>query len=78
MLLEVKTRNGLVKEWQRRLFTDLERWIMKGIDNGWECLGFHTIQFENTNFNDGKVFFDGLELREEDIKKLLSFDFNTL
>ncbi len=72
---EFKTRGGLVKERQRRLFTDLERWITKGIDNDWEFLGFHTIQFENTCFDDGKVFFDGLELSEIDVKNLLSFDF---
>jgi len=29
--------------------------------------------FEKSNFNDGKVYFDGSAVAEEDLKKLLSF-----
>lgn len=72
MLLEVKTRNGEIKKWQKTIFIQLERWIRKGIDDGWAFLGFSTIKFENTFFDDGRVFLNGTLATEEQIKKYLS------
>ncbi len=72
MLLEVKTRNADLKEWQRRLFENLDRWLKKGIDEDWTYLGFHTLKFENTCFADGKCFFDNKQITEEKLKELLS------
>lgn len=64
MLLEVKTRNADLKPWQQNLFAHLTRWIGNGIDSGWKFLGFHVLKFENTFFDDGKVWFDGKETDE--------------
>jgi len=73
MLLEIKTRNSNIKEWQKRIFINLNRWIAKGIDEGWEYLGMHLIRFENTNFDDGLVYFDNKVLSEQELKDKLSF-----
>lgn len=73
MLLEIKTRNTDLKYWQQTLFENLARWIEQGIDKDWIFLGFHTIKFENTYFNDGAVYFDGVLNNELDIIKKLSF-----
>jgi len=73
MLLEIKTRGTDLKSWQKNLFRNMHNWIVKGITKDWEYLGFHVIMFENTNFNDGKVFFDYKQSSQETIKKILSF-----
>ena len=73
MLLEIKTRKSDLKEWQKRLFRNLHRWIDKGIDNDWEYLGFHIVQFENTCFADGKCFFDYKNINEKDLITKLTF-----
>lgn len=73
MLLEIKTRNGGMRPGQRKLFENLDRWINKGIDSSWTYHGFHVIKFENIFFNDGKVYFDGKESSEDEIRRILSF-----
>jgi len=73
MLTEIKTRNSKLKLWQRILYENLDRWIKKGIDNDWQYLGFHTITFENTFFNDGKCFLDSKEISEQELILKLSF-----
>lgn len=72
MLIEIKTRNTTLKEWQRRLFANLDKWIKKGIDNDWLYFGYHIIKFEYTFFNDGKVFFDNKEVTEKELISRLS------
>ena len=72
MFLEIKTRNSRPKEWQHQIFKNLHRWIKNGIDDDWTYLGYHLIQFENTNFKDGKVFFDYLVTSEAELIKTLS------
>lgn len=72
MLLEVKSKNYNVANWQKEILTNLHMWISKGIDSGWKYLGVHLIVFENTNFMDGKVFFDNKEITEQELIKKLS------
>src|SRR4030067_1705791 len=72
MLLEIKTRNSNIKEWQRNLFNNLNKWITKGIDDGWRYYGFHLIRFQKTNFLDGLVYFDNTEITEEELIQKLS------
>lgn len=72
-LLEIKTHSSQLPKWQKMLFENLAHWLARGIDGGWEFLGFHTIVFENTFFHDGKCFFDGQEISEENLLELLSF-----
>ena len=73
MLLEVKTHNRECKFFQKEIFTNLSKWIVKGIDDDWNFLGFHIVKFEGTFFNDGKCYFDGKEIKEIDLKTELSF-----
>ena len=73
MLLEVKLKNKQIEKWQINLFNNLHKWISKGICDSWQYLGFHSVIFENTNFIDGKVFFDNKEIIEEELKEKLSF-----
>jgi hypothetical protein len=72
MILEVKTRGADVKTWQKIMYKNINRWIKKGIDNDWQWLGVHLLQFENTYFNNGKVWFDREETTEQKVIKLLS------
>lgn len=73
MWLEIKTgmRFKLPRP-QGLMFKMIERWIKKGIDDGYEYLGFHEICFENTFFDDGKVYWDGKEITEEELIKKLA------
>ncbi len=73
MFIEVKTRNSDVKTWQKMLFKNINNWVKKGIDEDWTYCGYHLIQFENTNFEDGKVYFDYNEVSEKKLQELLSF-----
>jgi hypothetical protein len=73
MLLEIKSRNRMLPTWQAKLFKRIDSWIKKGIDQDWQYLGFHTIIFENTNFTDGRVFFDGKVVTEQELIQQLSF-----
>jgi hypothetical protein len=73
MLLEVKTRNTSLPTWQSNLFRHISSWIEKGINHGWQYLGFHIVTFQNTNFRDGKVLFDDEEVTEQELIKRLSF-----
>ena|SRR3990167_2881282 len=72
MLLEVKTRNTDLKEWQKRLLENVARWIEKGIDNGWMFGGYHVVTFENTFFDDGKCWYDSREVSEGELTEILS------
>jgi len=72
MLLEVKTYNKIINNWQRKLFENLDKWIKNGIDKDWNYLGFHIIRFEKTFFDDGKCWFDNHEVSEIELKNLLS------
>lgn len=73
MMLEIKTRRSRMPEFQRRLFADIDRWIKQGIDGGWQFLGFHLLVFENNSFEDGRAWFDNIEISEADLKRKLSF-----
>ena len=73
MLIEIKTRNSNLKDWQQRIFLLVSKWIKKGINEGWEYKGFHVIKFENTFFNDGKCYYDNEVIEEVDLIKKLSF-----
>ena len=75
MLIEIKTHGCPLKTWQSKLFNQIDKWLKNGVDNDWQYYGFHVITFENTFFNDGKTYLDGVEKTENEIKKFLSFDF---
>jgi len=77
MWLEVKTRNKRISfdHWQYRLFTDLAKCLRLGMKTflpDWYFMGYHNIRFENTFFNDGKVYFDDREISEEELRDRLS------
>lgn len=74
MLLEVKTRNSKMKTWQSIIFSQLEKWIKKGIDQDWDFRGFHVVTFENTLFHDGKCYLDGKESTESEIRQFLGLE----
>lgn len=72
LILEVKTRGGDIKDWQAKMYKNINFWIKKGIDDDWQWLGVHLLQFQNTNFNDGKVYLDRVEKTEKEIIEFLS------
>lgn len=72
MLIEAKTKNSHPRYNQKVIFGNLNRWIMNGIDEGWQYLGFHLVTFEKTSFADGKCYLDGNEITENELIEFLS------
>jgi len=72
MMLEIKTRNSYPRKGQKLMWQNINKWIKKGINDNWIYLGFHLIQFENTNFNDGRCFLNKKEITQEELIKFLS------
>tara|TARA_Y100000310_G_scaffold210376_1_gene211000 strand:+ start:234 stop:728 length:495 start_codon:yes stop_codon:yes gene_type:complete len=74
-IVETKTRNANLTYSQQQMYNNLAKWIGEGAKkDGWKFTGFYIIKFENTWYDDGKVFINGKESSEEEIKKILSFD----
>lgn len=72
MFLELKTRMSYPRKGQKIMWININKWIKKGIDKDWVYLGFNLIQFEKTNFTDGKCFLNNNEISEIDLIKFLS------
>ena len=73
-MVETKTRNADLTFAQTQMYKNLSKWISEGAKkDGWDFTGFYIIKFENTWFDDGKVFINSKESSEEEIKKILSF-----
>ena len=74
-LVEVKTHSSELKRWQREMYERLGRWIGEGgSSEGWNFIGFFIIKFENKDFEDGKVYLNGNESSELEIKTILSLE----
>jgi hypothetical protein len=74
MLVESKQYGKTMASWQRLLYDRLSSWLIRGKDKGWEFYGYHVVTFENTNFDDGKVKFDGKEVTEQELIDYLSME----
>ena len=61
-----------METWQKLMFNNIHKWMTKGIDEDWEYLGFHLIQFENSGFEDGRCWYDGREILECDLVSKLT------
>ena len=73
LLVEVKSRNKRMNKGQKMMYESLSKWISEGASKeGWRYKGFFCIRFENTSFEDGKVFVNDKESSEEEIRELLS------
>lgn len=72
MLIEIKTRNADVKTWQKIMWSNIDKWIKNGIDSNWTYLGFNFIQFERTNFEDGRCYLNGNEISELELIQVLN------
>lgn len=74
MFLEIKTKMNYPSEGQKIMWSNIDKWIKKGIDNNWTYCGFRLIQFENYCFDDGKCYINSKEITEEELIKYLSFE----
>jgi len=74
MFLEIKTKSAICRKGQKMMWSNLHKWIGKGISDDWTYLGFHLIVFENTFFHDGKCYLDNKEIDESELIKILSFE----
>lgn len=72
IILELKYRMVSPTQPQMDMFQRLNKWIIKGIDDDWQYLGFHLIQFENKCFNSGRCYLDKKEVSEEYLRHFLS------
>ena len=80
MFVEVKTHGKQLSTGQLRQFRRLHDWITAGMkDSGWSYYGWIVITFENTSFDDGKVWVQNInmtqpiEVTEARLIELLSF-----
>jgi hypothetical protein len=86
MLIEVKRYMGKVAICQQSTFDILHKLINAGlhqlryqvnckneVPHNIKYHGFHLLQFEKSSFEDGKVYFDGKEVSEQQLINVLSF-----
>ena len=64
MVVEVKTRNTEIKDWQRIFYTNFDKWLKTGVMDGWTYRGAYLVKFENTCFEDGKCYLTSFEKNE--------------
>jgi len=70
MLIEEKRHGSRVKQWQRQMFSKINRAC--STDSMYR--GFHLITFENTNVTDGRVWVDNQEVTRDQLIKFLRFE----
>ena len=85
MIVEIKCKNSKLKTPQKISYEMLD-YFGQELNNSKfnsKTLGFpisvqyhgtHVLKFENTSFEDGKVYWDGNETTEEDVIKIMSFN----
>ena len=72
-IIELKSHMSNLTYPQRQMYPRLNKWISEGgAKEGWHYAGFFLIQFEKEFFNDGKVYLNGKESSEVEIKQILS------
>lgn len=67
MLLEMKTYKKTIRPAQRILYENLCRWIRKGMEPQWKLIGWFTITFEKSCFDDGKCWINDVEVTEDQL-----------
>jgi hypothetical protein len=75
MLLEVKQYGSSLRPFQNKLFTFLDGIIKKGIPENFKYFGFCVLQFEGTCWHDGKAFFNGKEITEQEFVNFIYKNF---
>ena len=85
MIVEVKRFKAVLSASQRITYLLLDGLIRKALrdgpkvklkdDNVMSCqyAGFFVLQFERTNFSDGKAYIDGKQMTEREVIQLFSF-----
>ena len=69
MLIEEKRHGGVVQLYQRQLFEKLDKLCRQ---DKLYC-GFHTLVFQNTNPNDGKLWLDRQSITKDQLMDFLQF-----
>lgn len=69
LFVEVKTRNAQMKAWQKQIYSRIISSINR---SGAMKASFAGIRFEHTFFHDGRVWLNGVQSSEQEIKKTLS------
>lgn len=70
MMIEEKRFGREIKTWQKYIFNMIDSLCRP--DKNYH--GFHYLVFENTNPDDGKMFWDGTEIDAEKLIKILRFE----
>jgi hypothetical protein len=70
MLIEEKRYMSKVEFWQKEIFDLLD--LCSKRDNNY--YGFHLLQFENTNPDDGKIYLDGKLIDKDHLIRFLKFE----
>ena len=75
MLLEVKTNNGNVSDWQRDIIGMIHKSIHEGMKKypEWEYKGYHFVKFDGILFKDDLCYFDNQIITEDQLIKILTF-----
>ena len=75
-LLELKSYGRDVRPDQKLMLDMFHQQFSLGMVDGWKYMGTHLIQFERSNFLDGKVFLNKKEISEKELIKFLNFETN--
>lgn len=90
MFLEIKRKGRKCAGHQKNSFSLIHRTFMDGLEknnnrpevhgNTWTVTyyGFHLLTFENTTFENGRVYWNGKEVTEAEVIKRLSFQDKSL
>ena len=74
-LIEVKTHNGQLTYSQAKVFNEMDAFLKRGVCCGWSYIGFLKLTFENTTFDNGKVWANGKEITKTQYYDWLSKNF---
>jgi hypothetical protein len=75
MLLEVKTRNGNVRPWQRELFSVIDSMLRLSAPHfGIEYKGWHVVKIEGVDPNSGAIYLDDKEMDRDGLRFYLSME----
>lgn len=88
MFIEKKCKNGLPTRCQEISYHWLHAFVLNSNGrslelpthnvNNWQYYGYHLLQLEGTTFEDGKIFFDNIEITKTELIDIMSFRSNKI